>query len=182
LTDTFGTPVFLRAFNKPVPHLAGATTGAALTSALATKSTIATIDGLSATEPPFEAPMRDNKEIDGKPFAQVFTGVRQDSGDPAAFVKTMREFYDKQGIKEKKTIVFSDSLNIDLCFQYKKISEEAGLSTYVWCGDFSTNDLHLSTGKKSVPLIIVTKQQVSLPSRLVTTLARIQEMRRLFGM
>ncbi len=158
LTDTFGTPAFLRAFSKPVPHLTGATTGSALTSPSATNSTIATTDGLSTTETPLEAPIRDSKESQGRTFAEVFTGVRQDSGDPATFVRTMREFYDKQGIKEKKTIVFSDSLNIDLCFQYKKISEEAGFQPTFGVGTFFTNDfIHLSTGKKSVPLNIVIK-------------------------
>jgi nicotinate phosphoribosyltransferase len=158
LTDTFGTPAFLRAFSKPVPHFTGAAGGVALTSASATNCTVAITDGLSITEPPLEAPIRDSKETQGKTFAEVFTGVRQDSGDPATFVKTMREFYDKQGIKEKKTIVFSDSLNIELCFQYKKISEEAGFQPTFGVGTFFTNDfLHLSTGKKSVPLNIVIK-------------------------
>lgn len=158
LTDTFGTPAFLKAFSKPVPHLNRAASGAALTSASVNNSTISTTDGLSTTEPPLQAPICESKEIRGKTFAEVFTGVRQDSGDPATFVKTMREFYDKQGIKEKKTIVFSDSLNIDLCFQYKKISDEAGFQPTFGVGTFFTNDfVHLSTGKKSVPLNIVIK-------------------------
>jgi nicotinate phosphoribosyltransferase len=158
LTDTFGTPAFLRAFSKPVPQFTSAAAGAAVTSSSATNSTVATIDGLSTTETPLEAPIQDTRETRQKTFAEVFTGVRQDSGDPATFVKTMREFYDKQGIKEKKTIVFSDSLNIDLCFQYKKISEEAGFQPTFGVGTFFTNDfVHLSTGKKSVPLNIVIK-------------------------
>jgi nicotinate phosphoribosyltransferase len=158
LTDTFGTPAFLKAFCKPVPHLTGATTGAALTGASATNSAISTTEWSSRTGPPLEAPVRESEEGRGKTFAEVFTGVRQDSGDPATFVKTMREFYDKQGIKEKKTIVFSDSLNIDLCIQYKEISEEAGFQPTFGIGTFFTNDfVHLSTGKKSVPLNIVIK-------------------------
>lgn len=158
LTDTFGTPAFLRAFSKPVPRFTSATTAVALASTSVTNSNITTIDGLTIPVPPLQAPMRDSTETDDKTFAQVFTGVRQDSGDPATFVKTMREFYDKQGIKDKKTIVFSDSLNIDLCFQYKKISEEAGFQPTFGVGTFFTNDfVHLSTGKKSVPLNIVIK-------------------------
>jgi nicotinate phosphoribosyltransferase len=134
LTDTFGTPAFLRAFRQPIPELTSITPGAAASGA----------------------------EIKGrekaKTFAEVFTGVRQDSGDPAQFVKVMREFYDREGITEKKTIVFSDSLNIDLCLEYKKISEEAGFLCTFGVGTFFTNDfVHQSTGKKSVPLNIVIK-------------------------
>lgn len=125
LTDTFGTPVFLRSFSESViahPPPGASTNGS-------TKS-----------------------------FAEVFTGVRQDSGDPATFVKIMREFYDKEGITDKKTIVFSDSLNIDLCLEYKKISEEAGFNCTFGVGTFLTNDfVHKSTGKKSTPLNIVIK-------------------------
>jgi len=60
LTDTFGTPVFLKSFAKPYEGGQGA---------------------------------------DGKTFAEFFTGVRQDSGEPEEFVKWMRKFYDDQGIK-----------------------------------------------------------------------------------
>jgi nicotinate phosphoribosyltransferase len=122
LTDTFGTPIFLRDFSKPVSLVT------------------------------------DASEEKTKSFAQVFSGVRQDSGNPAEFVKIMRDFYDKQGITDKKTIVFSDSLNIDLCLEYKKISEEAGFQPSFGVGTYFTNDfVHLSTGKKSTPLNIVIK-------------------------
>jgi nicotinate phosphoribosyltransferase len=136
LTDTFGTPAFLRAFRKPIPKLTTITPAAAG----------------SGTE------IEGREKGIAKTFAQVFNGVRQDSGDPAQFVKTMREFYDKEGIKEKKTIVFSDSLNIDLCLEYKKISDEAGFLTTFGVGTFFTNDfVQITTGKKSVPLNIVIK-------------------------
>ncbi|TAQ91192.1 hypothetical protein B7494_g487 [Chlorociboria aeruginascens] len=129
LTDTFGTPVFLRSFNQPVPCLTTAEVNA-------------------ATE----------GDVQAKTFAEVFTGVRQDSGDPRTFVKLMREFYDENGISEKKTIVFSDSLNIDLCLEYKRISDAAGFNTTFGIGTFFTNDfVHQSTGKKSTPLNIVIK-------------------------
>ncbi|CZT49650.1 related to nicotinate phosphoribosyltransferase [Rhynchosporium secalis] len=135
LTDTFGTPIFLRAFNQPIGKL---------------------------PKPAFSAPA-DEQDTSGaapstKTFAEVFTGVRQDSGDPANFVKVMREFYDKSGIASKKTIVFSDSLNIDLCLEYKKIAEEAGFDCTFGVGTFFTNDfIHLNTGEKSTPLNIVIK-------------------------
>jgi nicotinate phosphoribosyltransferase len=134
LTDTFGTQAFLRAFRKPIPKLTTITPAAAGSGA----------------------------EIEGrekaKTFAEAFNGVRQDSGDPAQFVKMMRDFYDKEGITDKKTIVFSDSLNIDLCLEYKQISDEAGFLCTFGVGTFFTNDfVHQSTGKKSVPLNIVVK-------------------------
>ena len=138
LTDTFGTPVFLRAFCQPIPTIGETVRGE-----------------LSTSEPPSELPVNGIKP---KTFAQVFTGVRQDSGDPANFVRMMREFYDKEGITEQKTIVFSDSLNIDLCLEYQKISEEAGFKCTFGVGTFFTNDfVHQSTGKKSTPLNIVIK-------------------------
>ncbi|KAF1951675.1 nicotinate phosphoribosyltransferas-like protein [Byssothecium circinans] len=124
LTDTFGTPAFLKAFKQPVP-----------------KST--TADGVKKPK---------------KTYADVFTGVRQDSGDPLDFVKMMRQFYDEHGIKEKKTIVFSDSLNIDLCLKYKAAAEKEGFQPTFGVGTYLTNDfVSESTGKKSVPLNIVIK-------------------------
>lgn len=127
LTDTFGTPTFLKAFKKQIP------------------STTNAVEGGSTNQPQ-------------KTFAEVFNGVRQDSGDPLDFVKMMREFYDQEGIKDKKTIVFSDSLNLDLCFKYKAAAEAAGFQPTFGVGTFLTNDfVETSTGKKSIPLNIVIK-------------------------
>lgn len=157
LTDTFGTPIFLRAFGKPIPRLTSALSGTTTTSAASASTNSGEADHLGSAEPPIHAPVKDASS-GVTTFAQAFTGVRQDSGDPETFVKTMRQFYDEQGITEKKTIVFSDSLNIDLCLQYKKISEEAGFQPSFGVGTFFTNDfIHLATGKKSVPLNIVIK-------------------------
>ncbi|KAI0547824.1 nicotinate phosphoribosyltransferase [Xylaria curta] len=124
LTDTFGTPAFLKSFSKPIRKIP---------------------ETSNDVEPP-------------RTYAQVFTGVRQDSGDPAKFVKLMRDFYDAQGIKEKKTIVFSDSLDIEKCLEYKRASDEQGFQSSFGVGTYLTNDFtQLSTGKKSVPLNIVIK-------------------------
>ena len=135
LTDTFGTPIFLRAFGDAIPDL-----NRTVPSALSTS----------------QQPGGQYKS--GKSFAEVFTGVRQDSGDPAEFVSIMRKFYDSRDIKDKKTIVFSDSLNIELCLEYKKIAEEQGFQPTFGVGTFLTNDfIHKSTGTKSTPLNIVIK-------------------------
>jgi len=96
-----------------------------------------------------------------RPYAEVFQGVRQDSGDPVEFVQLMRKFYDSQGIKEKKTIVFSDSLDVEKCLEYKKLAESEGFVTSFGVGTFLTNDfVHRSPklwGRKSIPLNIVIK-------------------------
>jgi len=156
LTDTFGTSIFLRAFGKPIPRVTSTLHGFATTSPTCISSTTAETDHLGSTRPPIHAPIDDASPV--PTFAQAFSGVRQDSGDPATFVKTMRDFYDAQGITEQKTIVFSDSLNIDLCLRYKEISEAAGFHPTFGVGTFLTNDFeHLTTGKKSVPLNIVIK-------------------------
>lgn len=125
LTDTFGTPAFLKAFARPAP-----------------KSN--TLD----TQVDWQDPS----------YAQIFTGTRQDSGDPLDFIQMMRTFYDSQNIKDPKTIVFSDSLNVDKCIKYKKATEAAGLTPSFGVGTFFTNDFwHLSKNEKSVPLNIVIK-------------------------
>jgi nicotinate phosphoribosyltransferase len=80
---------------------------------------------------------KDNGEV--KTFAQVYTGVRQDSGDPTFFVKTVREFYDREGITDKKVVVFSDSLDIEHCLEYKTIAEEAGFTPTFGVGTFFTS-------------------------------------------
>lgn len=120
LTDTFGTPAFLRAFACPAPP--------------------------HGTDPP-------------ESYAKIFTGVRQDSGDPLEFIKTVKTFYDSQKIAEKKTLVFSDSLNVEKCIQFKHACDAADLTPSFGVGTFFTNDFeHASeAGKKSVPLNIVIK-------------------------
>ena len=125
LTDTFGTPAFLKAFARPAPK---------------SKAPDTEIDWADPT------------------YAQIFTGTRQDSGDPLDFIQMMKAFYTSQGIKDKKTIVFSDSLNVEKCIKYKDATLNAGLTPSFGVGTFFTNDFwHLSKNEKSVPLNIVIK-------------------------
>lgn len=91
-------------------------------------------------------------------YAQLFNGVRQDSGDPAEFAKLMRQYYDSEGITEWKTIVFSDSLDVDKCIELQKVTEKEGFNTSFGVGTHLTNDFqHIQTGGKSTPLNIVIK-------------------------
>lgn len=162
LTDTFGTPTFLRAFRQNAPlH---ATPGAGAASTLPSASTIPgerNENTISSTEPPIRAAgslSSGDAEIKPASYAEIFNGTRQDSGDPLEFVKTMRRFYDEQGIKEKKAIVFSDALNVDRCIQYRKAADEAGFAPSFGVGTNFTNDFaRTSDGGKSVPMNIVIK-------------------------
>ena len=185
LPDTFGTPAFLDAFRKPIPEYTSAGTGAVSTTASGPDTTIdSTIESEAATKPPISAPVntqdsqRNINSANKKTYAHVYSGVRQDSGEPANFVKMVREFYNKEGITGEKVIVFSDSLNIENCLEYKVIAEESGFKPVFGVGTFFTSMLlplffsrvqriprlmtaddftHKSTGEKSKPLNIVIK-------------------------
>ncbi|KAI4116639.1 MAG: hypothetical protein LQ345_002984 [Seirophora villosa] len=148
LTDTFGTPTFLKAFKRTMP-----------TPANSVKEDSKTLIPGAASPP---LPPMDGDRYKGsaeeRSYAQIFQGVRQDSGNPIEYVKMMRDFYDSEGIKEKKTIVFSDSLNIELCVEYIHAAEKAGFAPTFGIGTFLTNDFqHESDGQKSAPLNIVIK-------------------------
>lgn len=199
LTDTFGTPSFLKAFRSVMPSPARAEEDAISTripgtmppsahvpngdsngdsngNSEALKSrTDSTDDSHSAGPESLDTSISNGAIHPGKgrSYAQIFTGVRQDSGDPMAFIKMMRDFYNNEGIKEKKTIVFSDSLNVERCIKYMHAANEAGFSPSFGVGTFLTSKLaqpvgysllmatddftHVSSEKKSSPLNIVIK-------------------------
>lgn len=70
-----------------------------------------------------------------KEYAELFTGVRQDSGDPIQFAELAINHYKSLGIDPlTKTIVFSDSLNVDKAieidkFCHNKIKTSFGIGT-----------------------------------------------------
>ena len=121
LTDTFGTKTFLRAFKQKIPDLN---------------------DVKTQTDPDsLQGGIDDgSKTSSGKTFAQSFTGVRQDSGDPLEFVEVMKRFYEEEGIERGgKTIVFSDSLDVEKCVKYKEATEAAGFKSSFGVGTFFTS-------------------------------------------
>ena len=142
LTDTFGTPTFLKAFQKSLPTTKEAEINTASTQLpSAPRPALLDSDGVVDIKSSINNPLPDGiaKNARTRSYAQTFTGVRQDSGDPLEFVKLMRDFYKSQNINDKKTIVFSDSLNIELCLRYKKAAEEAGFLPTFGIGTFLTS-------------------------------------------
>ena len=134
--------------------------GATLASTAALEKLSSTTARLSETQAPCQAPVeavsphqKDGHEQsngvvrDGeskqkrRTYAETFTGVRQDSGSPAEFIEMMRRFYSSQGIPTtEKVIIFSDSLNIDLCLEYKDEAGKHGFKPSFGIGTFLTND------------------------------------------
>lgn len=142
LSDTFGTPNFLKAFTLPAPP----------------------VEEELVAEPKAEAAGEKQPS-----YAEIFTGVRQDSGDPLTFLERITAFYKSQGLiggsQPAKNVVFSDSLNVDKCITYARATEKVGLRPSFGIGTFLTNDFvrvsATSEGQtdppKSVPLNIVIK-------------------------
>lgn len=84
-------------------------------------------------------------------FANLFNGVRHDSGDPIEWGEQMIEHYIKLGIDPKtKTLLFSDSLNFEKATKIKKHFENR-INVAFGIGTFLTNDVGVS------PLNIVMK-------------------------
>lgn len=134
LTDTFGTPAFFKAFAKPVPT--------------------------SGSNEEQKEGRGDNGGTTTRTYAQVFQGIRQDSGDPKDYIKLASDFYRSQNIPAKgKTIVFSDSLNVEKCIEYKHLAEQHAFTPTFGVGTFFTNDYHCLSNpeEKSKPLNIVIK-------------------------
>ena len=73
-------------------------------------------------------------------LAQKCSGVRQDSGDPIAFVPRIVRHYKEHNVDPKtKTIVFSDSLDIERCLELKKWADKHGIRSSFGVGTFLTS-------------------------------------------
>ena len=91
-------------------------------------------------------------------YADIFAGVRQDSGDPLKYIQLVATFYRTHEITDHKIILFSDSLDVEKCITYRKATLAAGsLTPYFGIGTYLTNDFRRSGGAKSAPLNIVMK-------------------------
>jgi len=85
-------------------------------------------------------------------YSKLFDGVRQDSGDPFAYIDKIIKHYKQHRIDPStKTIVFSDSLNIDLALRLKAQCDEKGIKCAFGIGTNLTNDVG------ATPLNIVIK-------------------------
>ncbi|NPV58797.1 MAG: nicotinate phosphoribosyltransferase [Actinobacteria bacterium] len=83
-------------------------------------------------------------------FARIFDGVRQDSGDPFQFLESAIEHYRRLGIDPAgKTVVFSDSLNLELARSLHEACAGRVKDLY-GIGTFLTNDV----GVKPLNMVI----------------------------
>jgi nicotinate phosphoribosyltransferase len=106
----------------------------------------------------------------GKEYAELFTGIRQDSGDPIEFAKHVIEHYKTLGIDPTaKTIVFSDALDVEkvneiMDFCRGKIKSSYGIGT-----NFS-NDV----GVKALNIVIKI-DEVELQDGLVVPTVKLSD-------
>lgn len=84
------------------------------------------------------------RDFDGV-YARLFDGVRQDSGDPVEFLHKIVYHYEKLGIDPKsKTIIFSDSLNVEKAVALQKIASPL-MKVAFGIGTHLTNDINGTT-------------------------------------
>ena len=68
------------------------------------------------------------------------SGVRQDSGDPIAFVPRIVRHYKEHNVDPKdKIIVFSDSLNIERCLELRNWADKHSIKSSFGVGTFFTS-------------------------------------------
>lgn len=91
--------------------------------------------------------------------AKRWRGLRQDSGDPLAFIPKARAVYEFLGIDHRtKVIVFSDGLDVETAIKIQKAVDQEGFIGAFGIGTFLTNDYkRLDNGQKSKPLNMVIK-------------------------
>ena len=137
LTDTFGTPAFLEAFRRPIPENLLSNSCSSSVRSSNDSDTIQKSDNDKREASDLANVKKSLRKI--ATYAEIFNGVRQDSGDPKEFIQLMQQFYKDEGILDQKTIVFSDSLNLELCLEYKAAAEAAGFIPTFGVGTFLTS-------------------------------------------
>jgi len=76
-----------------------------------------------------------------KERAERWKGLRQDSGDPFVYAPRAKEVYESLGIDyRQKSIIFSDSLNLDKALKLAKQCREVGFVPLFGIGTWLTND------------------------------------------
>jgi nicotinate phosphoribosyltransferase len=111
LTDTFGTPAFLKVFKEP-----------------------------------YQQDQNQHQITQKATYADIFKGVRQDSGDPHEYVKMMQRFYEENSL-QKGQIVFSDSLNVERSIDYRNLALQAGFQPSFGIGTFFTSKIFSTSGR-----------------------------------
>tara|TARA_Y100000310_G_C20695203_1_gene825188 strand:- start:3673 stop:4851 length:1179 start_codon:yes stop_codon:yes gene_type:complete len=92
-----------------------------------------------------------------KRLATLYSGVRQDSGNPFEFIPRVIEHYESHGIDPThKSIVFSDGLDTDTAIELKRKCEHC-INCSFGIGTHFTNDFVDCMGDKSSPLNMVIK-------------------------
>lgn len=83
--------------------------------------------------------------------AQTWFGLRQDSGDPYVYAPRAQEVYERLGVeyKDKKTIIFSDGLDVAKALKLREQARGLGFLTSFGVGTSLTNDFQsVSSGGK----------------------------------
>ncbi|KAM5544591.1 hypothetical protein V8D89_001489 [Ganoderma adspersum] len=81
-------------------------------------------------------------------FAEHWTGLRQDSGDPFVFAPRAKEVYKQLGLDHtKKTIIFSDALDVEKALQLKKQCDGLGFNCSFGIGTSLTNDFKRTSSR-----------------------------------
>lgn len=119
-------------------------------------------------------------------------GLRHDSGDPFLFAPRAKEMYAALGIDHReKSIIFSDSLNLDKALQLKKQCDEIGFKSAFGIGTFLTNDFSSLRGKsKALNMVIKIASLNSNPcvkisddlSKSTGDEATVRKVKKIFGL
>jgi len=127
------------------------------------------------------------RDFDGR-LARVYDGVRQDSGDPIAFIDKVVTHYRSVGVNAiNKTIIFSDSLTVDKAIELKESCDIKGIRCAFGIGTHFTNDI---PGVKPLNIVIKLREIDGIevvklsddPGKEVGSAEAVKQARSLVGM